>query len=396
MKLILSTVKQDFLKVHGESPKVVVCAPGRINLIGEHTDYNDGFVFPAAIDREIYVAIGHRNDQKIMIFSSDLNDHFMANLANIQPCSKRWANYVLGVISTLQQHNYKFGGMNIVFGGDIPLGSGLSSSAALECATIRAIDELFDLKIPKIESIKMTQQAENQFVGVQCGIMDMFASVMGKSNQAVCLDCRDLTFQYAPFNFSTHQLLLINTGVKHSLVDSEYNTRRAECAEGVEILKQVYPNITSLRNVTLAMVEAVKDQLFASRDTHTIYKRCAYVCAENERVEQAAISLQQADLQTFGALMYASHEGLQHQYDVSCEELDFLVACTHTYNKQHPKAILGARMMGGGFGGCTLNLIDANQVEDFILFAQNAYGDAFQRIPECTIVAIADGVRRVL
>jgi galactokinase len=393
MKLILSTVKQDFLKIHGESPKVIVCAPGRINLIGEHTDYNDGFVFPAAIDREIYVAIGHRSDQKIMIFSSDLNDHFIANLDNIQPCTKRWANYVLGVVSTLQQHDYKFGGMNIVFGGDIPLGSGLSSSAALECATVRAINDLFDLRISKIDSIKITQQAENQFVGVQCGIMDMFASVMGRSNQAVRLDCRNLSFQYLPFDFSTHQLLLINTGVKHSLVDSEYNTRRAECVEGVEILKQSYPNINSLRDVSLVMIEIVKDLLFMANET--VYKRCAYVCAENERVEQASIALQRADLQIFGALMYASHEGLQHQYDVSCKELDFLVDCTHTYNQRFPQSILGARMMGGGFGGCTLNLIDRSQVEDFILFAQNAYGDAFQRIPECTLVSISDGVRRV-
>ena len=388
---IINSLKEKYLTLYGDTPQLIVRAPGRINLIGEHTDYNDGFVFPAAIDKAIYFAASRRNDDTISFFAHDLNDSITYEINDFERTRKQWPNYLLGVIDVLQKDGFALGGMNIVFGGDIPLGAGLSSSAAVECGMLHVLNQLFSLKIEKIRLVKYAQQAENQFVGMQCGIMDMFASVMGKADAAIRLDCRDLSYEYFPFSFPDHELLIINTGVKHALVNSEYNTRRLECEAGVVLMSSIFPSIKSLRDVDSSMVlEAFEKGIFD--DNQTVYNRCRYVCAENERVEQASLMLQNADLEAFGALMYASHDGLQHLYEVSCDELDCLIGITKKYNTKKPNSIVGARMMGGGFGGCTLNLIRRNEVERFIQFTSNLYFEAYQKVPETYHVSLSDGV----
>ena len=391
---IINSLKEKYLTLHGDAPQLIVRAPGRINLIGEHTDYNDGFVFPAAIDKAIYFAAGRRNDDTISFFANDLNDSFTSDIYEFERTRKQWPNYLLGVIDVLQKDGFELGGLNIVFGGNIPLGAGLSSSAAVETGMLYVLNQLFSLKIDKIRLIKYAQQAENQFVGIQCGIMDMFASVMGKADAAIRLDCRDLSYEYFPFSFPDHELLIINTGVKHALVTSEYNTRRQECETGVALMMSIFPSIKSLRDVNSSMVlEAFEKGIFV--DNQTIYSRCRYVCAENERVEQASLMLQNADLEAFGTLMYASHEGLQYLYEVSCDELDYLVDVTRKYNQKKPQSIVGARMMGGGFGGCTLNLVRREEVERFIQFTSNLYFDAYQKVPETYHVSLCDGVGKL-
>lgn len=365
------------------NPTLLVRAPGRINLIGEHTDYNNGFVLPAAIDKAIYFAISPRNDQKCVIYAYDLDDSYEFSLDNLQKSEKGWANFLLGVLAEIVSEGTQINtGFNLVFGGDVPLGAGLSSSAAVESGIGFALNKLYNLELSKLDLALIAQQAEHKYAGVNCGIMDMFASIHGKENAVIKLDCQDLSFEYFPFDFPDYTLVLCNTGVKHNLGDSEYNQRRAECEEGIRILQSAFPQIDSLRDVTMQMLSSQADKL-----SPIVYKRCKYVVEEIERVTIACEALENGDLRSFGQKMYETHEALSKEYEVSCPELDFLVE-----HSQDFEAVVGARMMGGGFGGCTINLIKTDAVDEFIEKMSFAYHQAFNIQLQTYIVNISNGV----
>lgn len=377
---------QKFKDHFGDNPTLLVRAPGRINLIGEHTDYNNGFVLPAAIDKAIYFAISPRNDQKCILYAYDLDDSYEFSLDNLQKSEKGWANFLIGVLAEIIAKGKQINtGFNVVFGGDVPLGAGLSSSAAVESGIGFAINELYNLGISKLDLALIAQQAEHKYAGVNCGIMDMFASIHGKANSVIKLDCQDLSFVYFPFNFPNYTLVLCNTGVKHNLGDSEYNQRRAECEEGIRILQSAFPQVESLRDVTVRMLCSQADKL-----SSVVYNRCKYVVEEIERVEVACKALENDDLKTFGQKMYETHEGLSQDYEVSCPELDFLVE-----QSQNFEAVIGARMMGGGFGGCTINLVKADIVDAFIENMTLAYKNTFDRDLLSYKVRITNGVEEI-
>lgn len=350
----------DVLRVFRErytgSP-LLVRAPGRINLIGEHTDYNDGFVMPAAINYGTYFALAPAPDGITEIFALKYNESYRVDLASeLKPVKDpAWVNYLLGVIHQLKQHgNLK--PFKCTFGGNIPIGSGLSSSASIECGFAFALNELNALNIDRQKLVLMAQWSEHNFVGVKCGIMDQFASMMSKAGNVILLDCRSLSYSYSPLTLSGYSLVLCDTKVKHALVDSDYNTRRQECERGVQRLRKHDPQIKSLRDVTEAMLRR-HEQEFEGKE----FNRCLYVVQEIERVQLANLDLQNNDLQAFGAKMFDTHQGLSELYQVSCPELDFFVKVA----KSHA-GVIGARMMGGGFGGCTINLVKSDAAEDFI------------------------------
>ncbi|GAB3509458.1 galactokinase [Spirosoma knui] len=350
---LLNQLNASFQATFGAKP-LLICSPGRVNLIGEHTDYNEGFVLPAAIDKAIYLAVSPRQDEELHFVAHDLNETYQGSLSSLTP-TQTWVDYLLGVIAQFSQAGHQLKGFNCVFAGTIPMGAGLSSSAALENAVGFALNELFSLGVSRIDMIRMSQRAENEFVGAKVGIMDMFASMMGKADHVIKLDCRSLDYAYAPLEMEGISIVLCDSNVKHALVTSEYNTRRAECEAGVRALQAFYPDIKSLRDVTMTMLDR------HLRDTQPlIYRRCAYVVQENQRLLDGVVALESGDVAAFGQLMYGSHEGLSHWYEVSCPELDILVDIA----RQQP-GVLGARMMGGGFGGCTINLIREDALAHF-------------------------------
>jgi galactokinase len=358
-------LKTKFLELFGKRP-MVIHSPGRINLIGEHTDYNDGFVMPAAIEKGVQFAISNAGRETV-IYSMKYKQYLSVNLNDIRPSATPWHNYLLGVIFRLQEKGYNLRNFSCAFDGDLPLGAGLSSSAAIECGFAFALNELFNLRINPMELIHIAQWAEHNFVGVRCGIMDQFASVMGRENHVITLDCRTLQHQYHPLNLGNYCILLCDTNVKHSLASSEYNTRRAECNEGTQIIRGRFPEVASLRDVTIDMIEACRNDM-----TQTVFNRCKYVVQENERVMKGSDDLQRGDMEAFGKKMFATHEGLQWLYEVSCPELDFLVDRAKTFH-----GIAGSRMMGGGFGGCTINLIESHLVGAFIEQTRTLYKKRF-------------------
>lgn len=325
----------------------IVRSPGRINIIGEHTDYNEGFVLPTAIDKAIYVAVEKREDDIIRLYAEDFNELFEIQLADIHPVAQGWPNYVLGVVDQFIQRALPLGGFNMYVDGDVPLGAGLSSSAALECAAAYALNVLFDLQIDRVDIAKIGQLAEHNYAGVKCGIMDQFASVMSKAGNVVKLDCRDLSFSYKPLELGEYAILLLNTNVKHSLASSAYNDRRSACEAGVKLVQAARPDVRSLRDISFQDLET-----FVKPVETDIYAKCRFVLEENKRLHDACDALERGDLDELGAQLYHAHEGLSEVYEVSCKELDFLV----DYVKGFPE-VLGARMMGGGFGGCTINLV---------------------------------------
>ena len=347
-------VKSFFVEYFGYVPQIMAKSPGRINLIGEHTDYNLGFVLPAAIDKAAYVAVARREDQLIRLFAKDLEEEYQVDINLLPTIPGHWSAYILGVVDQLSKMGKQLSGFDLVLTCDVPTGAGMSSSAAVECATAFALNALFDLQLERLDLVRMAQKAENEFVGVKCGIMDMFASVMGKDAQVIQLDCRDLSYQYFPLNLGGYKIVLFDTGVKHSLAGGEYNLRRQQCEQGVAVLKERFPEVNSLRDANLPML----DEQFRSAVSLTVYNRCLYVIEENIRLETGCRLLLQNDIQGFGKQMHGSHKGLSELYEVSCKELDFLV----DLSKQED-AIAGARMMGGGFGGCTINLIESSAIE---------------------------------
>jgi len=342
------------LKKYINNDTIIVRSPGRINLIGEHTDYNEGFVLPAAIDKAAYIALTPRTDNKIILHAIDLNETHETTTDQIIESEISWPNYLLGVADQYKQKGIVINGFEAALTADVPTGSGLSSSAAVECAMAMALNEYLKSSLDKFTLVKMSQHAEHEFAHVQCGIMDQFASMFGKKNHAVKLDCRSLDYEYVPLNMQGITIVLFDSDVKHALASTEYNTRRHQCEEGVSILKKYFPEIKNLRDVNIEML----DKYVAEKDA-LIYQRCKYVVEENARLLKACGDLKKDDINSLGKQMFASHEGLSKQYEVSCDELDFLV----DYVKNN-KAILGARMMGGGFGGCTINLVKNEAVEN--------------------------------
>lgn len=359
---------------------LLICSPGRVNLIGEHTDYNEGFVLPAAIDKAIYLAVGPRADNAIHLVAHDLSETHVSSSGELTP-THTWADYILGVVAQLRLEGHQPGGFNCVFGGTIPMGAGLSSSAALENGVGFALNELYKLGLDRVALVKISQRAENDFVGAKVGIMDMFASMMGRAGHVIKLDCRSLDYAYAPLRMEGIRIVLCDSRVKHSLVVSEYNTRRAECESGVRLLQPFYPGINSLRDVTMAMLDG------NLRDTEPlIYRRCAYVVQENARLLDGVAALEAGDIEAFGQLMYRSHEGLSKQYEVSCPELDTLVDIA----RPQP-GVLGARMMGGGFGGCTINLVREEALDAFVTAITKQYKVSTGKDTYIHVCKIEDG-----
>jgi galactokinase len=358
-------------------------SPGRINLIGEHTDYNEGFVLPAAIDKHGHVAASKRNDDTIILYAIEFKERFQVRLADIKPIEGSWTNYVLGVVDQLLKKGYTIGGFNMAITGDVPVGAGLSSSAAIECAVCYALSEMFNLKLSKFDIVKICQKAEHTFPGVKVGIMDMFASVFGKADHALRLDCRSLEFEEVPLKLKDYHIVLLNTNVKHSLASTAYNTRRNECAEGVAIVQKHEKGVTSLRDVTIQMLENyVKDPL--------IHRRCRFVIEENNRVLKAVDHMKNGDIGHLGELMFRSHEGLSKEYEVSCPELDWLVNAV-----KHNPLVAGARMMGGGFGGCTINIMRTGASDELVRDLQKNYESEMGRKLTVYMANTADGTHRV-
>lgn len=360
-------------------------APGRINIIGEHTDYNNGFVLPAAIDKRIYLAINAIPGTTVTIYSLDYDETVVFDLNDEQPELPHWAKYPYGVIKELQKKGLKPGAFQATFGGDIPDGAGLSSSAALESAFATALNTLFKFDLDKMSLAKIGQSAEHNYAGVRCGIMDQFASMHGKAGQAMQLDCRSLEFKYFPLELGDYELILADTRVKHSLAASEYNRRRYDCEEGVEILRSQMSGVRSLRDVRSKDMYGYEGIL-----GEQIYLCCEYVTEENERVIETCHALENGDLKRVGGLMYQSHHGLRVKYMVSCTELDVLVDTA-----KNIEGVLGARMMGGGFGGCTINLVAKNTVERFKKESSDAFYKAFGTRPLFYEVNIGDGAREL-
>lgn len=372
-----------FKGLYSSTPALLVTAPGRINLIGEHTDYNNGFVFPAAINKEVVFAISLSSQQESSLFAYNLGKGALLSHKNLLPQAQPgWINFFAGVVAGLQERGFVIPPVNCVFGGDIPNGAGLSSSAALEVGFATALKNLFDLPLDPWDIIQIAQKAEHEYVGVKCGIMDMFASTMGKKDHAMLLDCQNLEFEYYPVHLGGYQLLLIDTQVKHSLASSQYNIRRQECEMGVAALKKYKPNATSLRNFSSLEIEQYKSEL-----PEKVYERCSFVSSEIERTQQAALDLQKGDIAAFGHKMFQTHSGLSAKYEVSCPELDFLAELAAKF----PSKIPGARMMGGGFGGCTINIIQRDFIAEFKREVYQSYSRNFQRSPDFIEVAIEEG-----
>ncbi len=375
-------IENKFHELFNGNP-ICIQAPGRINLIGEHTDYNDGFVLPAAIDMSIYFAIAKNNENVFRFYSMDFDELFSSKNGCAKSDTFQWVNYLLGVIAQFEKLGIDISGLDCVFGGNIPIGAGLSSSAALECGFAFGINSLFNYNLPKYQMVKMAQKAEHEYAGVMCGIMDQFASVFGKKDHVFRLDCRNHEYDYFPLEMKDHIIALVDTKVEHELASSEYNQRREECEQGVDILKNDNPNIVSLRDVDESTLIEKKDSF-----DPIVYNRCHYVVCENKRVIQACNALEHQDFQEFGRLMYQSHNGLRDEYEVSCKELDILVEAT-----MDMEYVLGSRMMGGGFGGCTINLITVGYENTFKNNIASIYTSKTGIIPEVYFVKLSDGVR---
>lgn len=372
-----------FQSKFGQIP-LLVKSPGRINLIGEHTDYNNGFVLPAAIDKAIYVAVSKREDNKIYLHALEYNEECIVDLGDLHSAENKWSAYVLGVVEQLQKRNYPVKGFNIVIDGDVPVGAGMSSSAAVECATAFALNELFDLGISKFDMVKIAQKAEHEFVGLQCGIMDMFASMFGKKDHVIRLDCRSLEYDYVPLHFEGTKIVLLDTNVKHSLASSEYNTRRQQCEAGVAMIQKFHPEVQTLRDATVEMLDK-----YVKSDP-VVYKRCKFIVEENARLLSACDDLKSNNIHAFGQKMYETHYGLSKEYEVSCEELDLLVE----FVKDNP-SVFGARMMGGGFGGCTINLVKEEAIEELIFKTSNQYKQETGKNLNAYVATIDNGTRLI-
>jgi len=410
------TIRSQFTNHFNYNAALVVKSPGRINLIGEHIDYNHGFVLPAAIDKFIEVAIGKRSDGAIHMVALDLGEAIIVPTHNLAPHATAWVNYIIGVVDQVlntENNNVSIeinlvskredlaAGFDICIQGNIPLGAGLSSSAAVECAVLFALNELYDLSLTKMQMALMAQNAEHKFAGVNCGLMDMFASLHGQKNKAILLDCDSLAFTYYPLALNDYSIVLFDTQIKHALASSEYNTRRLECEQGLKIIQEKYPTVKTFRDISLEQVEdclafsinstnEMKEDKLQDKTTKDntikVYQRCKYVVEEIKRVQLAVQDLATGDMQAFGKKMFETHTGLSKLYEVSCPELDFLVESV-----SNNENVLGARMMGGGFGGCTINIIKKTAVEEITKELSAKYNQAMHKELAMYITSIEDG-----
>lgn len=380
---------QKLFEVFGDTGNQVIAAkaPGRVNLIGEHTDYNDGFVMPMAIDREIVMVAQANGEQVVRIYSADFDASVEFPLDDIQKdAAQTWSNYPRGVLKLLQDYGYAVTGMNVAMSGDVPLGAGLSSSAALEVVTCYTAKWVSGFDIDGVEAAKLCQKAENTFVGVNCGIMDQFISALGQRDHCLFLDCRSLEYDLVPLpSRDEYKVVICNTAVKRGLVDSKYNERRSQCEEGVRILQQFLPEITALRDVTVEQFEQYKKYL-----PDVVAARCQHVIYENQRVLDSVQALRAGDFTAFGQYMNESHDSLRDLYEVSCSELDLMVDLARSV-----PGVVGARMTGAGFGGCTVNLVKADAVDAFLAKVPTEYKAKTGLEPEVYITTGENGAEKI-
>lgn len=366
--------------------EVVIESPGRINLIGEHIDYNGGHVLPAAMDKKITLSFRKNNKNTCEVLSSNFKSSFTVNLDKLERSEIEWRNFILGVlfhINVLKPNTIK--GFDCIIESNLPLGSGISSSAALECGIAKGVNELFDIGLTDIEIIKLSRDAEHTFVGTKCGIMDQFAVVKGKKDHLILLNCETLEYDLIEADFSPYVVVLLNSNVSHSLASSEYNVRRDECDTALAAIQKEHPNFQFLTEIPKKVVKEFKNVL-----PEKIYNRALYVTQENKRTLKAVKYLKEKKLKSFGECLYKSHDGLQHLYQVSCKELDFLVDQTRNLDY-----VIGSRMMGGGFGGCTINIVHKDKVEDLIENVSAAYEEKLNIKLSSIITTISDGVKKI-
>ena len=377
-------VRSRFIKHFDGSTGSVYTSPGRINLIGEHTDYNGGFVFPGAIDKGMIAELKINGTNKVRAYSIDMKDYVEFGLNEEDAPRTSWARYIFGVCREIIKRGGKIAGFNTAFAGDVPLGAGMSSSAALESTYAYALNDMFNCGIDKFELAKIGQATEHNYCGVKCGIMDQFASIFGKSEHLIRLDCRSLEYQYFPFDPQGYRLVLLDSVVKHELASSAYNDRRKSCENVVAAIQKRHPQVEFLRDADMAMLDEVKAEISAED-----YMRAEYVIGEVQRVLDVCDALERGDYETVGQKMYETHHGMSKLYEVSCEELDFLndiaKAC----------GVTGSRVMGGGFGGCTINLVKNELYDAFLEKAKQEYKNKYGRLPKVYDVVISDGARKL-
>jgi galactokinase len=382
---VTNAVTERFREVYGTSPSGTFRAPGRVNLIGEHTDYNDGFVMPAAIEFYSYAAIGERADHTLSVYSEQFHQSVEFSIAHLAgPPRKHWSDYVRGVAAVLRDEGYPLRGANLVIDGQVPIGSGLSSSAAIEVTTALALTSLGGVTIPLLEVARLCQRAENTYTGARCGIMDQFVSCFGKQDHALMLDCRSLEATYLQMSPNVC-LVICNTMVRHELATGEYNERRASCERVVETIAKFRPEVRALRDLTLEDLEHYQNQI-SSVD----FRRCRHVITENDRVKDAKAALESADLARFGELMYLSHDSLDQDYEVTCRELNIMVKLAREF-----EGVYGARMTGGGFGGCTITLVESKVVPEFQATVAREYEKLTGLSPQIFVSAAAAGASEV-
>jgi len=382
MNQIAAIVAKTFSLQFSTTPTLYF-SPGRINLIGEHVDYNDGFVLPAAINKGMYYAIAANYTNDINFYAADFDEKFSTEITTVQ-ISTGWRNYVLSVVNEFLLLNKNIGGFDCVFGGDIPMGSGMSSSAAVEGGLAFALNDIFETGLTRRDLALLCQRAEHNFPNVHCGIMDMYANLLGKKGHVILLDCKVVEHEYFPLPLDGYCIVMVNSKVQHSLASGEYNIRRQRCEAGMKILATT--GVQSFRDEGIAEnLQACKSQL----DTE-VYNCCKYVIEEIARTKKAVQLLSDNDLKAFGKLMYATHEGLSKLYKVSCPELDFLVAFAAATNY-----VVGSRLMGGGFGGCSINIVPKENAASFIEAVSAAYFQQFAIQPEAYILDISNGVERL-
>lgn len=383
-KIDIDFVRSRFIKHFDGSTGNVYASPGRINLIGEHTDYNGGFVFPGAIDKGIIAELKINGTNKVRAYSIDLKDYVEFGLNEEDAPRASWARYIFGVCREIIKRGGKISGFNTAFAGDVPLGAGMSSSAALESTYAFALNEMFDCGLDKFELAKIGQATEHNYCGVNCGIMDQFASVFGKAGSLIRLDCRSLEYQYFPFDPKGYKLVLLDSVVKHELASSAYNKRRQSCETAVAAIQKRHPEVEFLRDANMDWLKEVKEEISAED-----YMRAEYVIEEIQRVLDVCDALEQGDYETVGKKMYETHHGMSKLYEVSCEELDFL------NDLAKECGVTGSRVMGGGFGGCTINLVKDELYEPFVNKARESYFKQYNKHLKVYDVVISDGARRL-
>jgi len=384
MDALVPAVAERFGRHFDEKPLLVV-SPGRVNLIGEHTDYNEGFVLPGATDKAVVFAVASRTDGLCHFVSRDFDQEVRCELGQFHRSPLRWPDYLLGVLDQFVKAGHRVGGISCVFGGDIPIGAGMSSSAAIEGGLAFALNALFGLGLDDLTLVKLAQKAENEFVGVRCGIMDQFINIHGRAKSVLKLDCRSLAYEHIPFEREDLRVVVADTLVRRELASSEYNVRRAQCEAGANALRAHEPSILSLRDVTLDLLREHRAEL-----DPVVFRRCEYVVRENTRVGDACDALTRGDFAVFGGLMNLSHAGLRDDYEVSSAELDALVEAA-----RRVQGVLGSRMMGAGFGGCTISLVEAGAVPEFETRVSRDYEAATGKAPKIHVIKISAGTRAV-